>query len=227
MKRGSWFLAVGTAAVAAGCGPMAVQRGGRTLDAGKTVVGMSAGYHSASSDEDGVESSLNMWPVPQVSVRHGISDTLEAGVGVFPSGLRADGTLGIVRSEAIAIAANVGVSGGHSSNSNIDESESTVSGFGGDAALLATFGLGSLDLNVGARGLFGSTTSKDEDPEFGSDTTKSTQQALGGVVGVTIRRGGVAITPELAVYQVTDKDDGEEAETSMLVFPSVGISVGF
>lgn len=217
------------------CAPLVVQQGGRTVKPGQTYAGMSMSALNISSTDDetdGKGSSTYVAMVPNGWARIGLGSSLDAGVQFYGGGTRVDAKLAPIQSDAFALAVCAGIGGGQNQTKDATETsaDTTLSRhWFGDVGVFGTAGIGaSMDLNFGVRALVGETYSEDEFDGV-KEKDSSQQTGAGGFVSMMFKRGTWAVTPELAVYQITTNETEDPDATSdvLVILPSVGFSVGF
>lgn len=229
------ILAVALLLSANACAPLVVQQGGRTVKPGSVQAGMSMSAISLSSSEEETDSSARSTYVamsPNGWARFGLASNADMGLQFYGGGVRVDGKLAPVQSEAFALAVCVGVGGGQQQTSDTQDSSSsstTSRQWWGDVGVLGSVAVGpSMDLNLALRALVGESYNADEfDGEETADSSQNT--GFGGAIGFQMKRGTWALTPELAVYQITSKETEapDYSEETLVIVPSLGFSVGF
>lgn len=221
------------------CAPLVVQQGGRTVKPGAVQVGTSVGAVTSSfEDEDTEETDTSAYiaMAPNAWARFGLASNVDMGLQFYGSGARVDAKFAPVQSDSMAFAVCAGVGGGaqQSKDTSADVgdggSESTdAHQWWGDVGLLFTAGLGpSMDLNVAAKYLAGEDYQSEE---FDGDESKESTalSGFGGALGMSFKRGTWALSPEIAVYQITSTQTEvpDSSADSLVIVPSVGFSVGF
>lgn len=238
------LLRVGAGAVillaANACAPLVVQQGARTVKPGGVQVGMSAGSITSSYEEETKAKGNSTYAAvsPNAWARFGIASNVDAGLQFYGSGARVDAKFAPLQSDGMALAIGAGVGGGAQqttdSSGSSDDSTDDHQWFG-DVGLLFTAALGpAIDLNVAAKYIAGESYSSQKygaaDGFPAEEYKESTQlTGFGGALAVAIKRGTWAISPEVAVYQLTntDTETPDSTEDTLVIVPSVGFSVGF
>lgn len=217
------------------CAPLVVQQSARTVKPGSVQAGMSVSGMTLSSAEDDTDSkgsSTYVGMIPNGWARFGVASSVDVGLQFYGGGVRVDGKMAPVQSDAFALAVCAGVAGGQNQSKDATEtsSDSTLSRhWWGDVGVMGTMAVGpSMDVNLALRALVGESYSA-ETFEGEESTDSSAQTGFGGAVSVQMRRGTWAITPEVAVYQITSKqtEAPDASEDTLAIVPSVGFSVGF
>lgn len=235
MRQVGIAVALGALSLA-GCAPLVVQQGARTVRPGSTQAGMSVDAESSSSDDDGTETrSLDLGMSPNGWVRVGIAESVDAGLQFYGSGIRLDGKYAPVQSEAFAVAVGAGVGGGYSrtkdaATGGFEESTSTSSHYWADVGGFFTARVApQLDLNVALKYLHGEVSSREETE--GEEVEGSSQRmAFGGALGLAFRREHWTISPEVAIWQLQTRETeapDDDAPPTLVIVPSIGFSVGF
>lgn len=223
MKRSNWAV-IAVAITASGCAPLMVQQEAGTLDPGRMQVGGAIGGQSETiKGPSGLglgSSSDSVVPMPLGWVRRGLGAGVDGGLRFYAEGLGADVKYAPIHTQALSIAI---AGGGGVSWQDLAAGEGiggdVESAWEADAALLATFGLGSLPVTGGLRAV------RVQEHQHGAGT--NTIDYLGGVAGVTLHAGQLAIHPEIAIYQSDYQESGTPDPRGVIVLPSIGFSSSF
>lgn len=222
--------------MASACAPLVVQQGARTVRPGSVQAGMSLEAESQTAKDGEYEyQALEIGMTPNGWVRLGLTESLDAGLQFYGSGVRADGKFAPVQTEAIAVAVGVGLGGGYSqtrdtTDESFGSSSTVTSHFWADVGAFFTTAIRpGIDANLALKYLQGELYSRDEYDES-TDRSSTQQTGFGGALGLAIRRDQWTISPEIAVWQVQTRDTeavDDDPPPTLIIVPSVGFSVGF
>lgn len=236
MRTVLMMMAVATCLATVGCGPLALQHGAATVPKGKVAAG--ASMLAVHEIGQGASKDTSRTDLGQSAafVRWGIHDQVDAGLQVYPAGMRGDVKLAFVNSDTLAVSMNPGVHLGYYNDTYEDDAgEANTSALmtGWDLTLAVGKKLGGGgEIWAGPR--FGSfkadykSTEKDDtgSTTFEVDTTVN-YRGWGGAVGAKLKVGETMwITPELGCYQRESKAGGTN-DRGLSWVPAIGIATGF
>lgn len=216
-----------------GCGPLALQHGARTVPKGKVAAGASALVVHEIGQGEAKDSSRTDAGQSAAFVRWGFHEQIDAGLQVYPGGLRSDVKLEITDKDGIAVALSPGLHLGYFSQSSDDDGGDTsqtamLTGLDFTIVVAKTFG----DTEVWAAPRFGTFNldSKYEE-NFGGDSFESdstiTHRGWGIGFGAKLRATDTLwIVPELGIYQRETQDSGF-TDRGLSWVPAVGFATGF
>lgn len=218
-----------------GCGPLALQHGAATVPKGKVAAGASMLVVHEIGQGDAKDTSRTNLGQSAAFVRWGFHEQFDAGLQVYPAGMRADVKMAFVNTDTLAVAMNPGIHLGYYNDaSEGDGYESSSSAFmtGYDLTIAVGKKMASgSEVWIGPR--FGSFSmdykSKEEDSEgdtFETDITIN-YRGYGGAVGAKLKVGeSLWITPELGCYQRESKSSGA-VNRGLSWVPAIGVATGF
>lgn len=230
------FVLMMLLAACVGCGPLALQHGAGTVPKGKVAAGASTLVVHEIGQGAAKDTSRTHVGQSAGFVRWGFHDQLDAGIQVYPAGMRADVKMAFVNTESIAVSINPGIHLGyytsHSEDPEFDEETDTsafITGYDMTFAVGKKLGGGS-EVWIGPR--FGSfsmdykSESKDADGTFKTDETIN-YRGYGAGIGAKLKIGeALWITPELGCYQRETKNAGF-TDRGLSWVPAIGFATGF
>ena len=220
--------------VSVGCGPLALQHGARTAPKGKVAAGGSALIVHEVGQGAAKDSSRTDAGQSAGFVRWGFHEQMDAGVQVYPGGVRGDVKLMLVNEGGLAMSMNPGIHFGHRSATSKDadfesNQTATLTGFDMTFAVAKTFG----DTEIWAAPRFGTFTldsafkEEDADGDTFEDESTITHRGWGVGFGAKLKMSETLwLVPELGVYQRETKTSGQ-TDRGLSWVPAIGFATGF